>query len=256
MEQIIPAPDFLLELAQHPVLNLAWPVEVCVVEDDDIGIMSDADEQWHRIYADPQRMEHWQGYRPAWVHELAHATLAEKIDPVFSCVLLAEGHGSEPHQLQEQEEGLFLNCWQLVDIWVDDLMVQVDPRLKTHDLTLFSSALSHFAQVQDYDRLTEYRTIMGIAMALAECDRHGIDPAPFERYANLYPEKSESDRIIREMSELYRSLGTLSNDPEQSITALEDAVQRAACIVRLKRHPRIITENGKKVWLLEVKSST
>jgi hypothetical protein len=133
----------------HPLLYLTWQVQVFVTDDEEIRIFSDVDEQVHNIYAGQKRFNDPEVYRAGWYHELAHAAHAELLDPLFSSPYLSAIH-EEEDQLFKDEFLMFQDCWQLVDIWIDDMLQQIDPSLKQEDLQLFINSIESILLAKDY----------------------------------------------------------------------------------------------------------
>lgn len=121
LQKQIDLPEFLREYMCHPLLYLTWKVEVFVTQDNEISIFSDCEKQVHRIFADQQRLDDPEIFKPGWFHELLHAVHAESIDPLFACPYLSESHYTND-RLYVDEVSIFRDCWQLVDIWIDDMM--------------------------------------------------------------------------------------------------------------------------------------
>lgn len=106
----------------------------------------------------------------------------------------------------------------------------------------------------DLESLQEYRAILGIACALAECLRHDLPTKYFQNFQyfqSLYPPGEESAILMEQMFFLYNSMPPLTFDTDDDLNILESAVQQAAGLVGFCRFPRIIQEKGKNVWLLE-----
>jgi len=214
-------------------------------------ISCDPIKKSHEVWVNDGGMRAPGFFLPDLVHELCHASLAERVDPVFASIRF----GPESRRMDcEQPEEFVRRANELwlatrhEDVWVNDLRHFHWPELSQQDADSFSQSALALAQAGRWDIMGQPVMLLGLALQLAETARRRL------RSADLSPVLRglgrEQRRIVSRASRWMKNLPRLSNERELALKTYERAALEAVGLYGLSLRPRLIEdpERGQAVW--------
>jgi hypothetical protein len=206
-------------------------------------------EQRHEVWLSASAVQNPDLFLPDIVHELCHAKLAETVDVAFSTLFFRKRYGrlQGQAQLQFARKAQYLYwAWAQVDIWVNDLRHSHWSELSHVDQESFIGSLAQLIREGQAQYLNTNKAVFGLALQVAEAERHHLavfDPAAIVDHMN-----QESRKTYAKLVSFYRSLPPLSFDRTHDLATLEHSVQKVAKHLRFPVSPKLVDEEGRKVW--------
>lgn len=183
----------------------------------------------------------------SFVHELCHAYLAERIDPIFSGAKFlrrwARATRRERGRFVQKQQLFFSFDGRVVDLWVNDVYNEFWPDLYQTHRHRYGFLLAHGHTVP----------FGSIALYLAEARRHHLphfDVSHVE-HRSIYPgDEMWTEETAASFSRHLESLPQLAFRRDSDLRAYEEADQKAAQLLRFPINPRLIKEDNQMVWEL------
>lgn len=230
-------------------LDLVWPVTYWHAPEQATCRVSSAEGVGHEVWLPTSAVSRPQMFLCDIVHELCHAKLAESVGISFSCLVFAREYG----QMQGKDAHWFARAsarlywaWCHVDLWVNDLRHTHWPEMTKLDNQSFVASVAELANRGQWDFLASDEAIFGMAQCRADLERRGMPAADFARVlSNL---NASSRQRYHALLSIYKSLSALSGDGAQDLKMLEQSVRRVAQALKLHINPRLVEEEGMKVW--------
>lgn len=237
-------------------LGLSWDLSFWFVPRTEPGgsfpvrILCDPVKKTHEVWVNQEPMNNLSLFIPDLVHELCHASLAERVDGVFA----TSRFGPESNRLDCEDPDEFVcRASELFlakaheDIWINDLRHAHWPEISQQDADSFAQSAFELTRQNQWEGLRQPTSILGLALQLAEVKRHHLRPIDI---SPLLRRGLGRDvwRFITETSEFYESLARLQNNRGQDLVIFEASVQEAARKFGLSIHPRLIEGEGQAVW--------
>lgn len=186
----------------------------------------------------------------AMVHELAHAHLAEIIDPVFGSTKIRYSRNKAIKD-QQQRGSLFDRVSSTtLDFWVDDVLFDHWPAMVDTGTTYLMETLLEDAKKGDYRRL-DYFGPMGLSYILADRYRHGlpdVDIFPLIDYWNRHsPQFAQRVRLLQEHGQKVPRLPT---NPPEAIGLYESTVNERLRLVEAPVTAQLVPGKRQYEWKL------
>lgn len=241
-------------------LQLNWSVIIERGKGDMLLIQSEVTDvqEWkgcHIISAPVDYLKNPNYYRVDWAHELCHALLAERIDPIFGgSAVVGE---IDPKERQRRAQVLFFARVH-DDLLVNDVRDKVLGRdLTIEDCQSFQQALIFLVKQAEENSqakkcLVDPTFPWQIALNIAEDERHHLGLG-MEKVLELFDNNSQ--RYIKKIVGIYRQLPLFSWNKEKILAEFERSVQGIAQeVLEANFFPKMInlpSFPGRKVWSVE-----
>lgn len=227
-------------------LGLGW--QIIIRQKEGVPFIH-SERGFHFIFVPKNFIDNPGDYRSSWSHEMCHAFLAEKVDPIFSGSLVI-GRKSEP---DFQRQLKILSFAQLhKEIFVDDVR---DERLG-RDLTIeaYEKAQSNLLFIleksQKYQDLSFDSSLFWLlAIQIAQDCRYDL---------NLHSERlldflsRQTKKRVQKVLAIYFKIPEINSEREELLSLLETITQKIVReIFKANFVPKIGERKGKKVWLIE-----
>ncbi len=252
MEKYFVEINGLLPYAQ--ALGLAWPVEYFFVPTENTcRITSDPIACRHEVSVHSGVIKNPEAYLCDLVHELCHASLAERIDLAFATIYFSRRYARQSEKAEKEfakkYQMLYL-AWSHVDIWVDELRHSLFPELTLADHDSFFQSVSGIASLdkKTLAGLEAPQHLLALAVHLAETKRFGLVKQDFSKILGCL--SRDGQKTVSRMRQFYEVLPRLTFQKELDVVALLDSVQKAANKLGLPIAPQIIEEESRRVWLV------
>ncbi len=235
-------------------LGLVWPVEYFFVPTENTcRVTSDPSACRHEVWVHPGVIQNPETYLCDLVHELCHASLAERVDVAFSTIYFSRHYAHLSSKAEKEfakKYWLLYLAWAHVDVWVDELRHSLFPDLTFADHDSFFKSISVIASLDKNELvgLEQPQHLLALAVHLAETKRFGLAKQDFSQILNCL--SREGQKTVSRMHQYYAILPRLTFQPEKDLAILLDSVQKAAKKLGLPIAPRILEEEGRQVWLV------
>jgi hypothetical protein len=231
-------------------LDLDWPVSYFVkLDESTCRITCLPDERRHEVWLSPSAAGNPRLFLSDIVHELCHAKLAELIEVAFSTLFFRRRYGSlkgqAEQQFQRKSQYLYWS-WAQVDICVNDLRYSRWPELAFEDRGTFLASLMELAERGQADYLSSNEAVFGLALQTAETERHAMPEVDLSGILEVMTR--DARQTYQKLLAIYRALPQLSLDPRTDLLLLEGSVQRVAKKLRFPISPKLVSEEGRRVW--------
>ncbi len=196
------------------------------------------------------------------LHELCHAHLAEKIDPTFA--------GTTSYKDNIRQDG-FSNSQvfssldtHLSNVWVNDIFQNNWPKIfRAHNQNYINN-ITRINKLIGPERLVQediYLFPHKLSGYISDANRHDINInfknlTPFKPITSVHKFGDEqiinySWEDVKNLAEYWTNLPKVDTDREVSLTNYEEAAQKSTEILRLPIKPKLIEEDGIKIWSVE-----
>lgn len=227
-------------------LGINWRVTSELGTVDRPSIITDPDAQLHRIITPAQGIAQCD-----MVHELVHASWAEKLDPIFASVFFdPELDTSNPDVTNNMT--MVYYAQQLIDVWVSDRMGQLNMNLVNEDVATFTQSMLRLQPAAYQNAPLE--VALGTAMNRAQIGRFGLKG--FNNKQKEIEERVEKilgreyGRMTKKLGELYGGLPLLSEQRLEALQQFQQQTQKAARIIGFPINPVIVDAGNRAYWRL------
>lgn len=187
------------------------------------------------------------------LHELVHASWAEKLDPLFCSIFYERAIDTEDYDTRVRMYHLYY-AQQLIDVWVGDRMWQVNPETVKQDIG--SYAMSMAVLPESALRAHQPGDIyVSLAIQMASIERHKVTgynnkmKGIVDKIKKIYGVQAE--RMINRLTRLFKELPELPSERETALAVFQEQTQRAARIMGLDFTPVIVEEDGTTCWQMQ-----
>lgn len=228
------------------VLGIRWQVSFQRADVTGPAIKVDRERQIHFILFPDH---------PAYVlrevdvaHELGHAFLAERVDPILSSIYLVDGT-----DMKDPRVDMLDISQEITDVWVGDVLYRVNHTLIPEEVRSWLDRVNDERIVLS-DSI-RYLTLASYALNHAHITRMGLkgftplQGKAMKRIRQFYGE--DSGRTARRLAEFYAELPQLPMQRDRALPLFERSVQSAVQIFGFPIRPRIIEEDGMAKWRVE-----
>jgi hypothetical protein len=213
-------------------------------------IITDISSKRHLIFISPFVNESKKDYVPDIAHELCHAKFSEQLDPIFSTVRFSRKYGqlSGDEYAEFSKKAPFVElCQSYVDIWINDLRFEIDPKLTQEENDQVISFANKAVESDDRSIITDPRKIISIAMVLAEQKRHKLRMPKIlkimKAYGNEWKKVTQLRDMMLKLPHLTDGKGNfLPEIRDLAINSLEENAKRVSDILNCPIIPFIIDE--------------
>lgn len=193
-------------------------------------------------------------FLPDVVQVLCKAHLGENIDGLFATAVFARKYGKlQGHEWEKfaQKGKMFNLAWTVSDVWASDLRHRNWPDLTYADHETFNKVMAALSLAGRAHIFNDNMLLLaGLAYQLAEIKRLGTTSSD-DGLAEIFVALSAGTKeVIGELAKIYEQLPSLTYDRDQDLQTLEKGVQDVSKALNFPISPRIIEEDGRKVWEL------
>ncbi|MDD4610904.1 MAG: hypothetical protein PHU73_03055 [Patescibacteria group bacterium] len=232
-------------------LGVRWPVTFYLVPGEDTcRILTEIRERAHEVWVHESVLENPGLYTGDVIHELCHASLAERVDPAFSSYYFSKKYGElkgeEWREFGQKAQMVYL-AGSHVDVWVNDLRHDHWPELTEQDNNTFAQGVVGIINLGHTERLRDPRSFLAICQYQAEKDRRG-NANSSDLFRFLRSKGIALDPRAMELVEYFKSLPWLKFEPKKDLELFEQSTQEVARILGLPINPRLVREDDRWVW--------
>ena len=233
-------------------LGLTWPVSYWLdPQEHTCRIYSDPVSRTHEVILAAYAVEDLNGSGLIdLAHELCHAFLVEHVDPAFGTAFFSKEYARLEGQSEKDfavKYHMFYLAWCHVDIWVDDVRHVHWPELTQADSDSFVASVYGLAKAGQWQALESPEALLGIALHVAEEERHGLEKASvLDEVVKCLSKQAQT--IIAAALGVFRNLPPLTMSREQDLVVLEQSVKDMTEVLSLSISPCIKEEEGRMVW--------